>query len=284
MTKISNHPLNQPSPLLWSTAWLPLEIVNKYKPRSWILSSNKQALMVWEFVEMKIWNLQSLLVCPIILWKISLHWRWPNFWLTVRTGISDLDLVFAFHFSPLWMNGAAPLSMNSTDSILEDKVLMMTHLDLQKRFPDIPCVSQMLGGPCLRLGIPVERLSIPPGTGWGGNDTGQLVTWEFPLRIDSASWKSFETFIQFISFCNSCIRPESSKKVFWSSTKFRLAIVSNVELWNFLNSSISVRLRCWASRNSNFCCHNCPWRSRRSDYFLLGTLQEFALFACRAEF
>ena len=33
------------------------------------------------------------------------------------------------------MSGAAPRSMSSTDSILEDKVLMMTHLDLQKRFP-----------------------------------------------------------------------------------------------------------------------------------------------------
>ena len=25
-----------------------------------------------------------------------------------QTGISDLDFVLAFHFSPLWMNGAAP--------------------------------------------------------------------------------------------------------------------------------------------------------------------------------
>ena len=30
------------------------------------------------------------------------------------------------------------------------------------------------------------------------------------------------------------------------------------------NSSISVRLCWWASRNSNFCRHNCPCRSRRS--------------------
>ena len=61
------------------------------------------------------------------------------------------------------MNGAAPRSMNSTDAILEDKVLIMTHLDLQKKFPDIPGVSQMLGGPSLRLGTPKERLSIPSG-------------------------------------------------------------------------------------------------------------------------
>ena len=33
------------------------------------------------------------------------------------------------------MNEAAPRSMNSTGAIIEDKVLMMTHLDLQKRFP-----------------------------------------------------------------------------------------------------------------------------------------------------
>ena len=35
----------------------------------------------------------------------------------------------------MWMNEAAPRSKNSIDSILEDKVLMMTHLDLQKRYP-----------------------------------------------------------------------------------------------------------------------------------------------------
>ena len=32
-----------------------------------------------------------------------------------------------------------------------------------KTFPDIPCMSQMLGGPSLRLGIPKERPSIQPG-------------------------------------------------------------------------------------------------------------------------
>ena len=62
------------------------------------------------------------------------------------------------------MNEAAPRSMNSIDSILEDKVLMMTHLGLQKRFP-MYHVSQMLGGPSLRLGTRKERLSIPSGIG-----------------------------------------------------------------------------------------------------------------------
>ena len=53
-----------------------------------------------------------------------------------------------------------------------------------KTFPDFPCVSQMLGGPSLRLGILVERLCDTPRIGWTGKDTGRLVTWEFPLRID----------------------------------------------------------------------------------------------------
>ena len=56
-----------------------------------------------------------------------------------------------------------------------------------KTFPDIACVSQMLGGPSPRLGDTKECRNIPSGIGCGGNDTGRLVTWEFPLRVDSAS-------------------------------------------------------------------------------------------------
>ena len=51
------------------------------------------------------------------------------------------------------MNEAAPRSMNSTDSILEDKVLM-THLDLQKRFPIYhvcpKCMAALLCGAAIR--------------------------------------------------------------------------------------------------------------------------------------
>ena len=45
MTKILNHSLIQPSPLLWSITKLPWEIVNKYRPQFWILSSNKQMFL-----------------------------------------------------------------------------------------------------------------------------------------------------------------------------------------------------------------------------------------------
>ena len=63
------------------------------------------------------------------------------------------------------------MHQSSKDWTLADKVLK-TPLDLQKTFPDIPCVSHMSGGLSLRLGIPTERLSIPPGSRKGGNKAG----------------------------------------------------------------------------------------------------------------
>ena len=150
------------------------------------------------------------------------------------------------------MNGAAPQFTNSIDSILEDNELMKMQVGLQKRFPIFHVCPKCLAALFLRRGDTKECLSIPSSFGWGGNDTGRLVTWEFPLRTDSASWKSLESFIQFTSFCSSCTLPDNSEIVFWSSMSFRLAIASKVELWNIRNSFISVRLCWWASRNSNF--------------------------------
>ena len=67
--------------------------------------------------------------------KSLLHWRWQNFWLTVQTGISDLDPVFVSHSFPLWMSEAALLFCNTMDSIPAGKVLKRTQLNLQKSFP-----------------------------------------------------------------------------------------------------------------------------------------------------
>ena len=86
-----------------------------------------------------------------------------NFWLTVQTSISDPELVFDSHSSPPVMSELVPTHENSMDSIPADKVLKKTLLDLQKRFLIYHGVSQMFGGPSLRLGIPLGRLSIPPG-------------------------------------------------------------------------------------------------------------------------
>ena len=74
---------------------------------------------------MKIRNLQSLLVCFL---EESSPLKMTEF-------LADGPDWHLFHFSPLWMNGAVPRSMNSIDAILEDKAPMITHLDLQKRFP-----------------------------------------------------------------------------------------------------------------------------------------------------
>ena len=56
-----------------------------------------------------------------------------------------------------------------------------------KTFPDIPCASQMLGVPILRLGVAKECLNVLSSIGLNVNDTRRLVTWEFPLQPDSAS-------------------------------------------------------------------------------------------------
>ena len=63
-------------------------------------------------------------------------------------------------------------------------------------------------------GVRGEMFRENIGRGCLGYVPGGLVTWEFPLRIDSAFWKSLESSIQFASFCNSCNLPDKSKIVF----------------------------------------------------------------------
>ena len=133
----------------------------------------------------------------------------------------------------------------SMDLTLADKVLKKTPLDLQNESRFSMCVPNCLAAQLLRLGIPRERLSIPPGSGWGGKDNGSLVTWDCPLRTDSASWKSLGSLMQLISFCNSWILPVSSRIVSRSSINLLLEIVSNVDPWNRFNSSISLWLFSW---------------------------------------
>ena len=65
-----------------------------------------------------------------------------------------LILCLPFTLSPLWTNGAALRLTNSIDAILENKVLMMPHLDLQKRFPKNhvcpKCLAALLCGSALQ--------------------------------------------------------------------------------------------------------------------------------------
>ena len=98
--------------------------------------------------------------------------------------------MFDSHSSPPLMSELVPTYENSMDSISAEKVLKMTHLDLQKRFPILHV--------CPKCLAPFSAARRFYGTVWHSfrnwmrwKDTGRLVTWEFPLRIDSASWKSF---------------------------------------------------------------------------------------------
>ena len=260
MTKTLNHPLNQPSPLFSSKSITSVGNCEQVHTSVFHLIF-RQANVAGEG-NCRNEDLKSAVVVglPHNSLKSLLHWRWQNFWLTVQTGISDLDLVSLTLFHCGWVKR---LFGTGTPWIpfLRIRCWRGRNWICKKNFPDMPCVSQMLGGPFLRLGIREERLSISPRIGWSGKDTGWLVTWECPLQIDSASWKSLESFIQLFSFCNSCILPVSSRIVSWSSNNLRLAIVSKVELWNFFKSSGSLGLLSWASRNSEFCCKNRSWRS-----------------------
>ena len=122
---------------LWTSTYLNLE---SYLPTS-------KCCWRGEFVKMKIWDLQSLLVCPIILLKNLPYKGWLNFWLTVRIGISDLELVFGFHSSPPVRSDLVLIYENSMDSIPADKVLKMTRLDWQKRFPIYHVCPKCLAAP-----------------------------------------------------------------------------------------------------------------------------------------
>ena len=56
------------------------------------------------------------------------------------------------------------LLKQSSHQVLQNSALKYLVL-MMKTFPDIPCVSQMLGGPSLRLGVTNECLNIPSDIG-----------------------------------------------------------------------------------------------------------------------
>ena len=136
---------------LWASTYLSLESNLPASKRGWC----------GEFVTMRIWNMQSLLVCSIILWK-SHHTRvewisgWRS-WLASRIQGCVWCLAFTRYMRwcvfwyirdpRIWRGWGAE----------EDAV------GFAKTFPDVPCVSQLSGGLSLRLGTPTERHSIPPG-------------------------------------------------------------------------------------------------------------------------
>ena len=80
-----------------------------------------------------------------------------NCWLTVRTGISDLELAFGFHSSLPVRSELVLIYENPMNSILADKVLKKTRLDSQKRFPIFrvcpKCLAAHLCGSAIRKNV-----------------------------------------------------------------------------------------------------------------------------------
>ena len=112
---------------------------------------------VGEFVEMKIWDLQSLLVCSIILWKISLTrddwisgWR---FWLASL--ILNWCWVFTHHmwWCVFWYIRTPWIQLLRIRCWRRRRWIC-------KNVSDIPCVSQMLGGPFCGSAFPENGLAF----------------------------------------------------------------------------------------------------------------------------
>ena len=77
--------------------------------------------------------------------------------------------------------------MNSIDAILEDKELRKMLVDLQKRFPMYHVCPKCLAAPLCGSAIRKTVATFLQVSGEVGMTLVGLVTWEFPLRTDSAS-------------------------------------------------------------------------------------------------
>ena len=139
---------------LWASTYLSLE---SYLPTS-------ECCWRGEFVKMRIWNLQSLLVCSIIVWKSSLTrdewisgwrswldlWSWTGVWLSLITcGEVCFDALM--------------------DSTLAGKVLKTTPSDLQKRFPIYHAFPKYLAAYRCGSAFPENGLAVRQDFGMVGN-------------------------------------------------------------------------------------------------------------------
>ena len=178
---------------LWTSAYLSLE---SYVPTS-------EGCWCREFVEMKVRNLQSMLVCPIILWRSSLtRDDWISGWRSWQASrIRGCVWVLTFTRYMRWYVFRYVRSPRIEPSWIRwwrRRRWIYKNVSRYTMCSPTICWS-------LRLGNPRERLSIPPGSRKSGKNAGWLGTWDSPLRTDSASKKSLETFTQKTSFCSSWI-------------------------------------------------------------------------------
>ena len=117
-----------------------------------------------------------------------------------------------------------------------------TPVEFTQTFPGIPCVSQMLGGPFLKLGIPPEQPSIPSRSRKGGSNADWLGTWDCPLRNESASWKihAINCILWFLKpgcalLTSVLIFDQSSSRKFIDSYFLISSILPFHEIWNELH-------------------------------------------------
>ena len=199
---------------------------------------------------MRIRNLQSLLVCSIILWKKKkkLHptrsdefltdgphcrlWSWTGVCLSlIKCGdvCSDSSEI----------QGLNPCGQGD-----EEDVVGFTNT-----FPDKPCV--MSGGSPLRQDLEMVR-SI---AGWEVTWDCHCVLIQHLQNLSNHSYTSVvpDSWLWVQGWCCDL------RTIF-------LEIPSNVDPWHRFNSSISLRLFIWTSRRSRFCSDNWSWSSwsRRS--------------------
>ena len=119
------------------------------------------------------------------------------------------------------------------NSAFWNKVSKSTQENWQKRFQKNHAHSNFQAADFWR-GSPVGR----------GNNAGLLGTWDnCPLRTDSASLHSLESFIHLISLCNSCSLAKSSSIVFWIFNQFSFRefinskLLSPLQFFYFMNST-----------------------------------------------
>ena len=122
-----------------------------------------------------------------------------NFWLTVPAEISESRLCLESDVHPLHVVMCILLRWESKDWILLEKVMKKTPVDLQKRFPIYHACPKCLATYHCSSAFSQDGLASRQWSRKGGSNTGRLVTWDSPLRTDSASLK-LSRIIQTINF------------------------------------------------------------------------------------
>ena len=140
--------------------------------------------------KMEIRKLQSLLVCPIILRTVSsTEDDWIFGW---RSRLASQILISFWSSTFLrvnvnWFFNSFPPSRIQFLRIRSRRGSLWM---CKKRFLIYRMYSKYLAAPQFVAVIWYAGFNNPSNGGCLGNNPGGLVTWEFPLRTDSASWKS----------------------------------------------------------------------------------------------